>query len=52
LTVVAGPQEANNVVGTHIPYPTESPYSPPCAYSPGATISESTLSQVLSGVLR
>jgi phospholipid/cholesterol/gamma-HCH transport system substrate-binding protein len=52
LTVIAGPQEANNVIGTHIPYPTENPYPAPCSYSPGATISESTLTQVLAGVLR
>ncbi|MHB8694480.1 MAG: MlaD family protein [Solirubrobacteraceae bacterium] len=52
LAVVAGPQEAANVLGTHIPYPTENPYPPPCAYSPGATISDSTLIQVLGGVFR
>jgi virulence factor Mce-like protein len=52
LTVVAGPQEANNVVGTHIAYPTENPYPAPCAYSPGPTISDSTLAQALAGALR
>jgi phospholipid/cholesterol/gamma-HCH transport system substrate-binding protein len=52
LDVIAGPQEAANVVGVHIPYPTENPYPPPCAYSPGPTISESNLAQALAGVLR
>jgi hypothetical protein len=52
LTVVAGPQAASNVVGTHIPFPREDYYPPPCAFSPGATISASTLTQVLSKGLR
>jgi virulence factor Mce-like protein len=52
LTVVAGPQDVSNILGGAPPYPTENPYSAPCAYSPGATISASNLVQVLQGVLR
>jgi ABC-type transporter Mla subunit MlaD len=51
LSVVASPQEAHTVASTGIPFPTENDYPAPCAYSPGATISGSTLLDVLSGAL-
>jgi phospholipid/cholesterol/gamma-HCH transport system substrate-binding protein len=39
LTVLIGPQEANNFLNTGITYPTEDAYPAPCAYLPGPAMS-------------
>jgi phospholipid/cholesterol/gamma-HCH transport system substrate-binding protein len=46
---IAGPQEGGPFANVPLPYPDEQPYNPPCAYSPGVTMTPSTLLQLLSG---
>lgn len=50
--LLAGPQQTAPEFNTHIPFPTENPYPAPCAYSPGPTIDNTTLTGLLGGVLR
>lgn len=52
LTIVAGPQEANQYLDTKIPYPTENPYPAACEYAPGPTITEDAKFQLRSGFPR
>jgi ABC-type transporter Mla subunit MlaD len=49
LSAVIAPAEGGSVTSAGV-YPTEDPYPAPCAYSPGATIDQSTLLNVLSQV--
>ena len=51
LTVLAGPQQGANLANVPLSYPTEDYYPAPCAYSPGATMSYSSLLDIVSGLL-
>jgi hypothetical protein len=52
LTVVAGPQQLDQVIntGSQFPLPPEA-YPTPCEYSPGATINDNTIIQFLNSAL-
>jgi phospholipid/cholesterol/gamma-HCH transport system substrate-binding protein len=54
IGVIVGPQLLNGLVNTRHPFASQSGYYPPCAFSPGVTISQSTflntLDQALGGL--
>lgn len=52
MLAMVSPQMATSLAGGLPSYPTENRYSPPCAYSPGPTISQATMLQVLSGAIK
>jgi phospholipid/cholesterol/gamma-HCH transport system substrate-binding protein len=52
ISLIVNPTETTVEANSGIRFPTEDYYPAPCAYSPGATISDATFAQVLTGVFR
>jgi virulence factor Mce-like protein len=46
---IAGPQQSGFLGNSGISFPDETAYQPPCAYSPGATMTPQALAGILSG---
>jgi ABC-type transporter Mla subunit MlaD len=46
---IVGPQQGAVFSNVPVPFPDERPYKPPCYFSPGVTMTPSTILQILSG---
>jgi phospholipid/cholesterol/gamma-HCH transport system substrate-binding protein len=50
FSAIVGPGSATNFVNTGLTFPNHTVYHPPCYFSPGVTIDNSTVLQTLSGL--
>jgi ABC-type transporter Mla subunit MlaD len=46
---ILGPQQGATLAGVPVPFPDETAYKAPCAFSPGVTITPQTVLKILSG---